>query len=319
LIIKIREENQQRMLNLLEKKLAIRTNELMIQKQLVEEQNKDIVDSINYALRIQTALLPEIKLLKQHLPESFVMYKPRDIVSGDFYWFSRSGDRLLLACADCTGHGVPGAFMSMIGNTLFNEIVPLCDETDPAQMLYLLDEKMCQLLQHETAESLNDGMDVVLLSLDMQTGELIFSGAVRPVLHFSDGKPEQYRTSRHSIGGKDESKAFTNQRIWLKKGDTVYVFSDGFVDQFGGPEKRKLRSKGLTELLNDLQNLSMEEQRFMVEDFFYKWSDREHQIDDVLLIGFRFLPETESKESSVYRLSGGIKEEHIVKSVPADN
>lgn len=304
LIIRIREDNQQKMVNYLEKNLAIRTSELMEQKQLVEEQNKDIVDSINYALRIQTALLPEIRLLKSWLPESFVMYKPRDIVSGDFYWFSRVGNRLLLACADCTGHGVPGAFMSMISNTLFNEILPVSDERDPAQMLYKIDEKMRQLLQHDVNESLNDGMDLVLLSLDLETGVLDFSGAVRPVLHFSGHRVEEYKTSRSSIGGPETDKNFINQRVQLKQGDAIYIFSDGMVDQFGGPEKRKLRLRGLVGLLRDIQHRSMEEQRFMAEKFFDEWTGNESQIDDVLLIGFRYtgpVPEKQTREKNQVR------------------
>ncbi len=282
--IRIRERTQQRRLNLLESKLAERTQELVKQKSLVELKNKDITDSIYYALRIQTSILPDVNMLKAYLPESFILYKPRDIVSGDFYWFIRKNDRLVIACVDCTGHGVPGAFMSMIGHTLFNDILLTADEKDPASILFAVENKMCDLLHND----INDGMDLILLSLDLTTGELIFSGAMRPLLHISDNIPLLHRTGKDSIGGSDSHKNFTNQTLQLKEGDTVYVYTDGYTDQFGGPKGRKLNTSGFVNHIDQIHEKPMAEQKDILSTFFEDWKGHEPQTDDVLLMAFKY-------------------------------
>ncbi|HLP11509.1 MAG TPA: SpoIIE family protein phosphatase [Flavobacteriales bacterium] len=283
-IVKLRERSQKRLVTLLESNLAVRTEELRNQKSLVEQKNKDITDSIHYALRIQTCILPDTDMLKVYLPDNFILYKPRDIVSGDFYWYTRKNNRLLIVCADCTGHGVPGAFMSMIGNTLFNDIIKEKDEKNPAEILYSLDNKMHELLHHD----INDGMDLILLSLDLVTGELDFAGAMRPLIHVRGHEVNLLKTGRDTIGGITTQKIFVNASVQLQKGDKIYVYTDGFTDQFGGPKGRKINTNGLVSILKNFNGEPMHSQKNELTKIFEDWKGSEPQTDDVLLMGFRF-------------------------------
>ncbi|HYG52708.1 MAG TPA: SpoIIE family protein phosphatase, partial [Flavobacteriales bacterium] len=187
-------------------------------------------------------------------------------------------------CADCTGHGVPGAFMSIIGNTLFNDIVKESDETDPAAMLHSLENKMHELLHND----INDGMDLILLSLDLTTGQLDFSGAMRPLIHVSDDNVNLLKTGRDTIGGINTKKIFENSSIKLRSGDKVYIYTDGFTDQFGGPKGRKMNTSGLITILKDFNGDPMNWQKEKIARIFEEWKGKEPQTDDVLLIGFRF-------------------------------
>jgi serine phosphatase RsbU (regulator of sigma subunit) len=286
-------------------------------KMEIEERHQSIIDSVNYAKRIQDAILPPKAEIYKYLPEAFVLFKPRNIVSGDFYWFrSLPGEnKAIIAAVDCTGHGVPGAFMSMIGNTLLNEIVSLQGITEPAAILNNLNEAVRSSLKQDQLESESrDGMDVVLCTIDFDTLEIQYAGANRPLyllrgdtvnngieesIEASDSlllgvtdveTIEEFKANKFPIGGlaMEEEKRFTNHRIPLKKGDTIYLFTDGYADQFGGDHGRKLMTKKFKKILRAIQNKPMQEQETYLSNFIEEWRGNQEQVDDVLVIGIRF-------------------------------
>jgi serine phosphatase RsbU (regulator of sigma subunit) len=273
--------------------------EVEAQKQVIELKNRDITDSINYAKRIQEAILPELDEVYRHLPDSFVLFRPRDIVSGDFYWFSShhvNKDFVFIAAVDCTGHGVPGAFMSMIGNTLLNEIVDEKQIIEPALILNALHEAVRAVLKqgYQGAET-NDGMDIALCRLNIRTGELDYAGANRPlwILRKKDGgtfEMEITKPDKFPIGGSqiEEQRLFTNQSLKLNKGDQFFIFSDGYADQFGGPVGKKLMVKRLNEELFRIAALPAQSQKNHLEKMHSDWMGEHEQVDDVLVIGVRF-------------------------------
>lgn len=289
ILIKLRERNQKKIRLYLERQLQLRTRELVEQKSLVEEKNKDITDSINYAHKIQSGILPSIREIKQHLPDCFVMYKPRDIVSGDFYWYSVKESIISIAVADCTGHGVPGAFMSMIGSTIFKEVNKEITDANPAMFIEYVDERVAALMNPDRKTQFQDGMDMILIEFDTKTGHVVFAGAARPLLQIKrDGTSIVHKTSSDSIGGHNLSKNFTNHHIKLDKGDAVYLYSDGIVDQFGGPTGKKIMTSGLITLLTESLHLDMQEQGYHLDRSFENWKGEEYQIDDVLIVGIRY-------------------------------
>ncbi len=277
-------ENQK---EVLEQQVKERTFEITKQKEIIEEKNKDITDSINYAKRIQEATLASKDVKYQLFSNAFVLYKPKDIVSGDFYWFAgKNGKRLIAAC-DCTGHGVPGALMSMIGNNLLHKIVSERGVTDPAEILNELDHEIRITLKKEESPQTKDGMDVALLSFNSEN-EFSYSGANRPLWIVSDGKLEETKATKISIGGDryGEEIGFVAHKFELKKGDTVYVSSDGFADQFNNEDK-KLMTRRFKEILLSIQHLSMAEQEKYLDEFIEKWKGGLEQTDDILVIGIR--------------------------------
>jgi hypothetical protein len=223
----------------LQKIIKEKTADIVAQKEVIEEKNKDITDSINYAQKIQEAILPSDEEITNALPEHFVLFKPKDIVSGDFYWFSERDGKALIIAADCTGHGVPGAFMSMIGNSLLNEIVNEKGATQPAEILQKLKEGVIKSLsQTGEAGTQKDGMDIAMCGFDLENNEVEFSGAYNPLFRIRNGELEETRSDRMPIGiyADDGGKVFTNYTLKMEKGDVYYIFTDGFVDQFGGPK-----------------------------------------------------------------------------------
>ncbi|MEP7169784.1 MAG: SpoIIE family protein phosphatase [Bacteroidota bacterium] len=272
----------------LEQQVAERTLEISYQKNLVESKNKDITDSINYAKRIQSAILPDIKIIQQTFRQSFILYLPKDIVSGDFYLFAQKNDRVLVAAADCTGHGVAGAFMSMIGSSLLNQIINEKGITEPAKILNQLNNEIVQSLKQKETES-NDGMDISICSINLKNNDLQFAGANRPLYLIRKNEIAVYPPDKFPIGGlqilNDES--FTNHTIKLQAGDTLYFFSDGYADQFGGEKAKKMMTKKFKEILLSIQNLSMQEQENHLKEYFEKWKGKYEQVDDVLIIGIR--------------------------------
>jgi ligand-binding sensor domain-containing protein/serine phosphatase RsbU (regulator of sigma subunit) len=257
----------------------------------LQSKNKDITDSIEYAKRIQMAILPDVSILKEHFPESFVFYLPRDIVSGDFYWFAEKGPYFIIALVDCTGHGIPGAFMSMIGSTLLNKIVFDYDVKDPSGILSHLNKDInTSLHQEDSSNSSHDGMDIALCVIDKNTGELNFAGAGRPLLIVRNGELMEYKTNKGGIGGVYNNiyPAFDSIRVQLQKSDAVYLFSDGFTDQFGQKSGSKFSSKRMKKLLTEIGHLSMHEQMKKVIDAFYDWKGEEFQFDDVLFMAFKY-------------------------------
>lgn len=257
----------------------------------LQSKNKDITDSIEYAKRIQLAILPDLSILKEHFPENFVFYLPRDIVSGDFYWFAQKGSQFIIALVDCTGHGIPGAFMSMIGSTLLNKIVYDYEITNPSDILSCLNKEInIALHQEESSNSSHDGMDIALCVIDKAESKLIFAGAGRPLLIMRKGELLEYRTNRGGIGGVYNAifPVFEEIEIPLEKSDSIYLFSDGFADQFSSGTNAKYSSKRMRELLAEIAHLPMNEQGIKVHDAFFAWKGDEFQFDDVLFMGFNF-------------------------------
>ncbi len=273
----------------LENKVIERTSEINRQKEMVEEKNKEIVDSINYALRLQQAILPPMDKVKQHLKECFIFFRPKDIVSGDFYWMSAGDQELLISAVDCTGHGVPGAMVSVVGANSLDRCVKEFGLKKPSDIL----DKLCDLVVETfetTDHEVKDGMDMALCSLNMKTGSLQYSGANNPlwIVRHGTKELEELKPNKQPVGKFEFRKPFTNQDTQLNKGDCVYMFTDGYADQFGGPKGKKFKYKTLKELLISIHELPMHEQRNTLEKSFEDWKGDLHQIDDVCIIGIRF-------------------------------
>lgn len=270
---------------ILENKVAERTKELA-------EKNADITASIEYAKRIQEAILPAKDQIFSKFTNAFILYKPKDIVSGDFYWYGNKNGHKIFAVVDCTGHGVPGAFMSMIGHNILNQVVIENGITDPGKILNALHKGVQQALkQGQNEVNTNDGMDVAMISVNESTGEILWAGAFRPaVIVKADGTLEKIDGNKYSVGGAqmDIDRTFTTHKLDLKKQDTMYLYSDGYADQFGGDKGKKYMVKRFNDLLCAIHVYSMAEQRNELEKAFEDWRGNHEQIDDVLVVGIRF-------------------------------
>lgn len=271
-------------------------DEIGEQKKIVDEKNKDITDSINYAKNIQNAILPTLSLIKKSFPDTFVLFKPRDIVSGDFYWYNENENFSFFAAVDCTGHGVPGAFMSMLGFAFLNEIVNKENISDPAIVLNKLREQIVKSLHQEgRLNDSKDGMDIVLLMLDKKTKLVQFAGANNPLYLIRNSELIEYKGDKMPIAYHLRMDSFTKQDLQLESGDSLYLFSDGFADQFGGPKGKKFMYKKLKEILLETQDHSMEEQKQLLDKAIEEWMNYTNpetghpysQIDDILIIGVR--------------------------------
>ena len=286
--IKIRESNLIREKQILEEKVIERTAEVVAQKEELAQKNKDITDSIRYAKRIQFAILPP------ELPfsDTFILFKPKDIVSGDFYWLDVVGDLEFLAAVDCTGHGVPGAFMSIIGYNSLNKIVKENKVYRPSDILDRLNSEVTSTLQRTDSEggAIQDGMDMSLICYNKKTAVLQFAGAFNPLWLIRNGELEEIKADRFSIGRSKvvAEKKFNNTEIKVQKGDTFYFFSDGYADQFGGDSGKKFKSKPMKELVLTLQNIPMNKQKDVLEKALETWRGEIEQVDDILVIGRRF-------------------------------
>jgi PAS domain S-box-containing protein len=288
--------------------------EINEQRAIIEEKNKDITDSIEYSKRIQSAVFIEKEKLKQYAPESFIFFKPRDVVSGDFYWFtnfvikdkmtSKNGytyeagtNLLVVAAVDCTGHGVPGAFMSIIGNTLLNQTLNHLEVNSAAGALDYLDAEMKKSLNKQNEEMpLRDGMDIALSCIDIKGRRLEFAGANNPLYVVRNSPGSEAGKELIKITGDKQPitpsreyahKPFTNHLMELQKGDCVYLFTDGFADQFGGPKGKKFLYKQFQELLIRISGEKMEDQKRLLYEGFEAWRGNQPQVDDVLVIGVR--------------------------------
>lgn len=264
--------------------------ELIEQKHIIEIKNKDITDSINYAKKIQDAILPTAHQVDAGFNDYFVMFKPRDIVSGDFYWYHRFEDGgQVIAAADCTGHGIPGALMSVIGSSLLNEIVKQRNIKNPAEILNKLDEGVNIALGGKSKETeQRDGMDISVCYVNPEKTELKFAGAFRPLLRVRNNTMEEFKADRFPIGGGDlyEKQPFAEERIDVENGDCFYMFSDGLPDQFGGPSGKKMMTKKFKEFIAKNTNLPFKEQCKALEKYLEEWRGSHEQVDDVLVIGF---------------------------------
>ena len=259
------------------------------QQAVVGRQNRDLFSSIRYAQRIQRAVLPEADQLQEIIPDSFILFRPRDILSGDLFWFAEVDGKLVIAAADCTGHGVPGALLSLIAAELFRETVIEKRITDPARILDALREGFVHALNRNDAVDNRDGMNVGLVTLDRQRGRLLYAGAFGPMYLVRNGDLTEFKGDRMPIGQHEgEPRPFEMDVIDLRAGDRFYLFSDGLCDQFGGPFGKKLRSAGLKQWLLETALLSMEDQHQAISDRFRQWKGAEEQVDDVLLIGVMY-------------------------------
>ncbi|HEY6159820.1 MAG TPA: SpoIIE family protein phosphatase [Bacteroidia bacterium] len=282
---------------ILEQKVEERTAEVVQQKQEIEMQKikmevlfNHVTDSIRYAKRIQEAILPPDHLIKSLLPDSFVYYKPKDIVSGDFYWLEQVGTKVFFAAVDCTGHGVPGAFMSIVGHNQLKQVMNRITDHKPSVVLDELSKGISDSLhQNYDGSTAKDGMDLSLCSIDFEKKELEFSGAFNPLYLIRDNDLQEVKANKFPIGiflGR-EARNFTNHKIGLEKGDVLYIFSDGYADQFGGPKGKKFMANQFRNLLMQIHHLPMEEQKEMLDRTLETWKGSEEQVDDILVIGVR--------------------------------
>jgi PAS domain S-box-containing protein len=274
---------------------------------LLEERNEDINASLRYAKRLQEAILPPNDYVKYLLPESFILYQPKDIISGDFYWLEKDSDVILIAAADCTGHGTPGAFMSIVGNNLLSQAVNIYHITQPSLILDFINNGLSKVLHNKLDEvSIKDGMDIVLCSLDLRKNILEFSGANNALWLIRNKELHITKGDKFPVGAYLErgSRLFTNHIIELQAGDTIYIFSDGFADQFGLssqdwhkregqklgaslPKGKKFKYNQLRELLLSIQQESMESQKLLLNKAFLEWKGELEQVDDILVIGIK--------------------------------
>ncbi|GAB4139825.1 MAG: hypothetical protein Fur0041_15010 [Bacteroidia bacterium] len=281
----------------LEKKVEERTAEINHQKIELQQKNKEITDSINYAKRIQSAYLPPDAAFSSNFPDSFLIFQPKDIVSGDFYWsynpkaFDKSNiEEQFFAVADCTGHGVPGALMSVICCNAINEVVISNKVYDPGQILTKTRDIVIRNLKSSNDDGQKDGMDISLCSINYRTGELKFAGANNPICIYRKdiNQIEEIAADKQPVGVFERMLPFTTKSIQLQKGDVVFAFSDGYADQFGGPKGKKFKYKKLYELFRTNASLPMQEQKDILLREFHEWKGSQEQVDDICLIGVRF-------------------------------
>ncbi len=256
----------------------------------IEEQQRHIMDSIYYARRIQTAILPSDEYINQSIPDNFILYKPKDIVSGDFYWFYSTDKHIMISAVDCTGHGVPGAFMSIVGYNQLNHAVSVIKSRNSDEILNNLNKGVIDTLSDNTHESkVMDGMDMALCVFDKDLSKVQFTGANNPLLLIRDNELIQYRPDKFPIGAYQGRKPqeFTRDEIELKKGDCLYIYSDGYPDQFGGPRDKKLTSKRFREKLLEIHKQPMKAQKEVLNAYLEEWMDGREQVDDILVIGIK--------------------------------
>lgn len=296
-VVKISVRRLTRAKELLERTVVERTAEVVKQKEELQEKNAlieiaydDIKSSINYAKRIQESILPLKAEIQETFPQSFVLFKPRDVVSGDFYWFTTQGTKKIIACVDCTGHGVPGAFMSMIGTAFLNEIVNEKQIVKPSDILNLLHERVRQSLKQDLKNSeTRDGMDISICCINDENTKLEYAGANRSLYIIRNGELEEVKADKQAIGGDqmEQDRRFTNHAIELRSDDTLYLSTDGYADQFGGEKGKKFMVKRFQETLLKMQHLTMDEQGQLLKRIIEKWQGKIEQVDDILVIGIR--------------------------------
>jgi serine phosphatase RsbU (regulator of sigma subunit) len=266
---------------------------ILLHKQKVEiETQKDYLTAgINYARRIQKAVFPSVKTLADNFPEHFILFKPLDVVSGDFYWYKQQKNEVYIAAADCTGHGVPGAFMSILGITFLNELINENRSGKPNEILDQLRENVIRSLRQSDGKSqVKDGMEVALCKINLESRMMQYSGAFRPMFLIRDNVIQHISGDKMPIGvyGEDDA-AFTSTEIQLEKNDVIYIFTDGYVDQIGGPERKTFRTTRLKELLLNISGLTMCEQRSLLDGKIKEWQGELEQIDDILMVGIKIL------------------------------
>jgi serine phosphatase RsbU (regulator of sigma subunit) len=274
-----------------QEEILTQRDELEKNFELIESKNQHITASITYAQRIQAAMLTDTQNLQKLLPNSFILFKPRDIVSGDFYWFRKGKNtdgeiKIMLAAVDCTGHGVPGAFMSMIGSNLLNQILAN-GTTSPELVLQELHQGITLALHQDNGEN-KDGMDMVFCTIDHQKQMMEVAGAKNPILYIQNGELHEIKGDRHPIGGKDKddnARIFAKHTIAISQPTYLYLFTDGYQDQFGGKDNRKFMIKRMREMFLANYREPMPKQEIIFNQIIEDWKNGQHQIDDILLIG----------------------------------
>ena len=259
-----------------------------LNEKIAKSKQKEINDSINYAKKIKEAMLVSEKYLKETLPKSFIFYQPKDIVSGDFYWAHKNESNIFFSVSDCTGHGVPGALMSMIGTTLLNEIIVEMKYQETDKILNEMRKQIIKNLNQEESNNQRDGMDMTLVKLNLKKKEIEFSSANNVLVHVSDGNLNSYKGDHQPVGfysGKNIS--FTKQKVKVNKDDMIYIFSDGYQDQFGGEKNKKFMISKLKKLLLKISNKNVDAQLQELKTEFELWKGNQDQIDDVCLMGLR--------------------------------
>jgi serine phosphatase RsbU (regulator of sigma subunit) len=274
-----------------EQKSKVEEQNVLIQHQKheVEEKNKEITDSINYAKRIQEAILPSRYSLVENLKNGFVLYKPKDIVAGDFYWLEKYDNKVFFAAADCTGHGVPGAMVSVVCSNAISKALLEDGITETGKILDRTRELVIEKFS-KSGENVKDGMDISLVKFELLNSEIVnleWSGANNPLWLIRNGELTEFKPDKQPIGNYADVKPFTTHRIDIKKNDTIFVFTDGFEDQFGGEKGKKFKAAKMKELFLSIQDLSMEEQKEIINQKFEAWRGELEQVDDVCVIGVR--------------------------------
>lgn len=272
---------------LMEKEQALEVNEL--RRIELENSNKNITDSLVYAQRIQEALLPSEEYFRKYFRESFILYMPRDIISGDFYWIEERNQKIYVAAADCTGHGVPGALLSMIGHDMLDKAISIDNLEHPNDILHFMNNKIEKTFNggKNIGSIIKDGMDIALCAVDMKTLKIEFSGALFSLYLIRDNKLIDIKGDRFTLGMIPSGKHFNNIEIDLMKDDIIYLFSDGYVDQFGGIENKKYKYRRFRFLLNTIHSFSVNDQKSILEDNIRTWMGSTFQVDDILVMGFR--------------------------------
>ncbi len=276
-------------------KLSERSHNVMMQKWDLErrnlsisQQNRDIMESLHYAQNIQNAILPKPEKFGQWFSDSFIYYKPKDIVSGDFYFLEKYNSTYFIATADCTGHGVAGAFMSMLGNSILKQIIQENGISNPAEILSELNRRVLETLRHSETSS-HGGMDIALCTIDDAKRKLRFSGANRPLIIIRNYELLYHRGDKTPIGGffPEEDRTFTCQEFDIQLGDRIYMYTDGYADQFGGMEGKKLMTKKFKEIVFNVHESPMKSQQQTLDNYLENWKGRFEQVDDVLVLGFK--------------------------------
>ncbi len=265
--------------------------EIILQKNIIDAKNKDLTDSVNYASKIQEAMLPDTSRIQELFPDSFVFYKPRDVVSGDFYWFREKDSKIYVAAADCTGHGIPGALMSMIGHSSLNGITTGRRERNTSEILKELDKTVTSsLINKEYQTESKDGMDIGLVKIDLESRILEFSGAFQNLVRINGEDISEFKGNRFPIGGGNNYNKtdFDVQQIDIQPGDQFYMYSDGFPDQFGGEKEKKYLDKNFKQFLKTLTGKTPEEKKKLLDEELLRWQGNIEQVDDVLVIGLSF-------------------------------
>jgi serine phosphatase RsbU (regulator of sigma subunit) len=259
------------------------------QRAELESKNKSITDSLIYAQRIQEALLPSEDYFRGYFSESFIFYRPKDIVSGDFFWIGENDGRIFIAAADCTGHGVPGALLSMIGHELLDKIINVDNIVQPSKVLEIMSKGLEKIFSREknVGTIIHDGMDIAICVLDRGKRKVQFAGAFLPLYIIRDNRLIEMKGDKYPLGMTPEGVSYTNNELDLMKDDMMYLFSDGYVDQFGGSENKKFMYRRFRYLLMTIYRFPVNDQKSILEENIKTWMGGSAQIDDMLVMGFK--------------------------------